>query len=152
LSLPAGHVPRPSVLVADGDPYDRTVVREALERSGDFAIAAEVGDGFEAVELALRLRPDLILLQAALPGLDGLEVTRRILAAHPQAQVAIVAREPDPRLQRQALRAGAIGFVSVGGGAEAIVRAARGVAWQSAAFRLAAGLADAHALEDFPGG
>jgi CheY-like chemotaxis protein len=79
-----------SVLVADDEePHRRSVVR-ILELSGRFTVVAEAGDGQEAVELATRERPDLVVLDLSMPKMDGLQALPRILAMSPGTKVALL--------------------------------------------------------------
>jgi len=100
-----------SVLLVD----DHTLVRRGfcriLEDEPDITVAGEAGDGLEAIKLADELRPKVIVMDCAMPGMNGLEATRRILGRHPQALVLMLSMHPEETLVRQALEAGARGYV-----------------------------------------
>ena len=69
------------VLVADDEPEMRMLYRIGLEQDGRFDVVGEAQDGIDAVRMARDLRPDAVLLDMVMPGMDGLEATRRIHAA-----------------------------------------------------------------------
>jgi DNA-binding NarL/FixJ family response regulator len=103
------------VVLADGKKLVRAGLRGLLEEGGDIAVAGEATNGHEAVSLASEIRPDVVLINVRVPGLDGIEATRRI-TGHPdlsKASVLILSydEEPDADLFA-ALRAGASGFLS----------------------------------------
>jgi DNA-binding NarL/FixJ family response regulator len=102
---------RRSVLVVDDQPAFRTVVRSVLEAGAAYTVVGEAGDGEEAVALALALRPDLVLMDLRLPGEDGTEATRRILAAHPAQAVVLVSTVRRADLPADLLDCGAVAFL-----------------------------------------
>jgi DNA-binding NarL/FixJ family response regulator len=109
------------------------VVRDAFEHAPGFVVAAEAESGVQAVELALHYRPDVVLIEAVLPGLSGLEAVRRISERAPEVRVVVFAVVEDPDLALAALRAGASGFLSKHVPIESVARALRGVARGEAA-------------------
>ena len=98
---------QPTVLTVEDDPIARADLRLVLEDAG-FSVSA-ARDGIEAVDLARETRPDAILLDLGLPRLDGVEVTRRILAERAVPIVALTGRSMD--LAHRAVEAGATSFV-----------------------------------------
>jgi DNA-binding NarL/FixJ family response regulator len=114
------------VLVAD----DQTVVREGLVTLLGLIPGIEVAgvarDGEEAVELAVALRPDVVLMDLRMPRLDGVEATRRLVAAS-GARVVVLTTYADDESIFAALRAGALGYLTKDSGAEEIARAVRTV-------------------------
>ncbi len=74
-------------------------------------MTGEAGDGAEAVRLAQELLPNVIVMDCAMPGMNGLEATRKILEKQPQALVLMLSMHPEETLVRQALDAGARGYV-----------------------------------------
>jgi two-component system, response regulator PdtaR len=98
-----------SVLTVEDDPITRADLRIVLEEAG-FSVCADARDGIEAVELAWEHKPDLILLDLGLPRLDGVEATRRILAARAVPIVALTGRST--KLAEEAIGAGATSYVT----------------------------------------
>ena len=99
------------VLVADDQSMVRAGFRMLLSRAPDIEVVAEASNGLEAVEKAARFRPTVVLMDVRMPELDGLEATRRILAADESARVLILTTFDLDEYVYEALRAGASGFV-----------------------------------------
>lgn len=100
------------ILIADDHEMIRHGLRKVLEEHPDWAVCGEAVNGREAVGLAKRLRPDVVVLDFAMPELNGLEATRQILAALPRTKVLILTMYDSDELAREALAAGARGFVT----------------------------------------
>src|SRR6202167_2488620 len=100
-----------SVLLVDDHTLVRRGFRRILEDETDIKVVGEAGDGSEAVKLTEELRPKVIVMDCAMPGMNGLEATRQILEKHPQALVLMLSMHPEETLVRQALDAGARGYV-----------------------------------------
>ena len=100
-----------SVLLVDDHSLVRRGFRRILEDEPDITVAGEAGDGLQAIKLADELRPKVIVMDCAMPGMNGLEATRQILAKHPQSLVLMLSMHPEETLVRQALEAGARGYV-----------------------------------------
>lgn len=98
------------VLIADDQAVVRSGLRTILEQAPDIEVVAEAAEGGAAVELALRRAPDVALVDLRMPGVDGLEATRRIAAGGSCAVIAITAYDTDEYLYG-ALAAGASGFL-----------------------------------------
>ncbi|WP_432192341.1 response regulator [Streptomyces sp. bgisy027] len=117
------------VLVADDQALVRAGVTLLLRTAGE-DVVAEAADGQEAVRLAERLRPDVILMDLRMPRLDGIEATRRILASVPGTHVLMLTTFDDDAEVYGALRAGAVGYLLKDGAPDAMIdavrRAARG--------------------------
>jgi DNA-binding NarL/FixJ family response regulator len=99
------------VLVADDQSVVRAGFRLLLSSNDDIDVVAEASNGFEAVEKAARFEPDVVLMDIRMPELDGLEATRRILAADQDARILILTTFDLDEYVYEALRAGASGFV-----------------------------------------
>jgi DNA-binding NarL/FixJ family response regulator len=105
-------------------------MRELLEEAGDIAVTGEAASGGEAVALASEIRPDVVLMNVRLPGLDGLEATRRIIADAELSQVEVLMLIKDERDEDLfgALRAGASGFLTMDTEPAELLRAVRALA------------------------
>ena len=124
-SLPHRSAPL-RVIVADDDPIARRAVRDALEAAG-ITVIAGASDGREAVELTRHYRPDVVLLDVVMRGIDGIDATRQITASAPDVKVIVLTRSEDLALGLACLRAGAVGYLSKAIEFEAIPRVVDGV-------------------------
>jgi two-component system, NarL family, response regulator LiaR len=115
------------VVIADSDPLARRVIRDALQDRTGFVVPGEASCGIEAVELSLHYRPEVTLMEASLPGMDGLAATRRIRANAPEVRVLIFSRDDGEEIQLEALHAGASGFVSKNVPVETVSRVVQSV-------------------------
>jgi DNA-binding NarL/FixJ family response regulator len=114
------------LLVVDDHPVVRQGLRTFLETRSDFEVAGEAGDGETAVAEAARLRPDVILMDLVMPGVDGLEAIARIKAAEPAARILVLTSFASADQVLPALRAGAAGYLlkdAAPGEVEAAIRA-----------------------------
>jgi NarL family two-component system response regulator LiaR len=121
-----------SVLIADDHPFVRHGLRTYLETLEDMDVLDEAADGAEAVALAERLLPDVVLMDLVMPELDGIEATRRIKAASPATKVIALTSFDDDEKVFPAIKAGAAGYllkdVRPAELAEAVRKASRGEA------------------------
>lgn len=99
------------VLVADDQALVRAGVRMLLQAAGGMEVVAEAEDGAEAVRLAALHAPDVILMDLRMPRVDGLEASRRILAASPSARIVVLTTFAEDANVYAALRVGALGFL-----------------------------------------
>jgi DNA-binding NarL/FixJ family response regulator len=99
------------ILLADDHAILRSGLRHALETREGWHVCAEVADGREAVDRAVELRPDVAVLDMTMPGLNGIEATRRIRDAIPATRVVLFTMHAEEEIAREALRAGVTGFV-----------------------------------------
>ena len=99
------------VLVADDHQLVRAGVRTLLDAEPDITVVAEARDGAEAIESAAGTAPDVVLMDLSMPGLDGVEGTRGVLAARPETRVLVLTSFSDRERVREVLAAGAIGYV-----------------------------------------
>jgi DNA-binding NarL/FixJ family response regulator len=100
-----------SVLLVDDHSLVRRGFRRILEDERDIAVVGEASDGAEAVRLAQELHPQVIVMDCAMPRVNGLQATRQILEKQPQTLVLMLSMHPEDTLVRQALAAGARGYV-----------------------------------------
>ncbi len=98
------------VLLADDHPLFRDGVRSLLQARG-VEVVGEAGDGQEALEAALRLRPDVILMDISMPRVDGLEATRLIKARLPEVKIVILTVSDEDRTLFEAIKSGAQGYL-----------------------------------------
>jgi DNA-binding NarL/FixJ family response regulator len=110
-SEPISSAARPRVLLVDDHQLLRQAVRRALEDAG-MEVVAEAGDGSEAVRLAADIVPDVIVMDVSMPVLDGVEATRRIHAASPDLPIVVLTMHGEDAQRREALDAGATGFLT----------------------------------------
>ncbi len=118
---------RITILIAE----DHTIVREGfrrmLELEGDFEVIGEAQDGRQAVEMAKKLNPDVILMDVAMPMLNGLEATRQVIKALPATKVLILSAHGDLAYVTNAMESGAAGFLLKQSSASEVCRAIREV-------------------------
>ena len=99
------------ILLADDHAVVRDGVRALLEKQTDMAVVGEAADGREAAQLAEELLPDVVVMDVCMPNLNGIDATRRILAAHPQVGVVILSMHQDESYVLRSLKAGAKGYL-----------------------------------------
>jgi DNA-binding NarL/FixJ family response regulator len=122
------------VLIADDHASFRSGLRALLETAGDMAVVGEAGTGDEAVRRTTELQPDVVLMDLNMPGMDGLEATRRIVGTAPHVAVLVVTMYDDDDSVFDAVRAGARGYVLKGAQRAELLRAVRGVVAGEAIF------------------
>jgi DNA-binding NarL/FixJ family response regulator len=103
--------PRPTVLIVDDHAVFRSTVRALLEYDG-FEVVGEAGDGEAGVSAAVRLQPDVVLLDVRLPDIDGFAATERLVAGGSEAAIVLTSSSDDPLYPDRARRSGARGFVA----------------------------------------
>jgi DNA-binding NarL/FixJ family response regulator len=116
------------VLLADDDTLVRAGLAVVLGTVADLTVVAEAEDGIEAVDLCLRHMPDVVLMDVRVPGIDGIEATRRLTAARPDIKILILTTFQDDEYVYGALRAGASGFLLKRASPERLLEAVRTVA------------------------
>jgi DNA-binding NarL/FixJ family response regulator len=121
------------LLIADDHPMFRFGLRALLHTEPGCEVVGEAQTGEEALDLAAALEPDIILMDIQLPGINGIQATRRILEQHPHISVLIITMFEDETLFA-AMRAGARGYLLKGAQGEEVLRAIRAVANGEAIF------------------
>ncbi len=104
-------MPDISVLLVDDHSLVRRGFRHMLEDEGDIAVVGEASDGHDAVEAAARLKPNVVVMDFALPSMNGAVATRRILQANPTIAVLVLSMHSEPNYVRTCLDAGARGYL-----------------------------------------
>lgn len=115
------------ILVADDHHIVRSGIRLLLDRQPGLEVVAEAADGIEAVEQALATRPDLCIVDVAMPKLTGLQATREIRRQLPAVRVLVLSMHDDERYLFEALKAGASGYVLKGEADQDLIAAIRAV-------------------------
>jgi two-component system, NarL family, invasion response regulator UvrY len=105
-------VPEVRVMVVDDQPPFRDAAKAVVGRIAGFEVVAEAASGEEAVELGLRFVPDLVLMDINLPGIDGIEATRRIVGARREIRVVLLSTYELADLPAAARTSGAIAYVN----------------------------------------
>jgi two-component system response regulator NreC len=119
---------RTRILLADDHAVVRQGFKMILGAQADMEIVGEAGNGREAIELAGQLSPDIVVMDVAMPELNGIEATRRLIAANPHTRVIALSMHKDSVYVREILRAGARGYLLKDSGADDLVKAVRAVA------------------------
>ncbi len=116
--------PRPiRIVVADDQRVVRAGIRALLEANPAIEVVGEAADGQAAIDLAVRCQPDVVLMDIRMPGLDGIEATRRLRREHPNIRVIILTTFGLDEYVLAAVRAGASGFLLKDGDVDDLIRA-----------------------------
>jgi DNA-binding NarL/FixJ family response regulator len=134
------------LLVADDHGIVRSGLKMLIERQEGMRVVAEAGDGVDAVELALRERPDVAILDVSMPRKTGLQAAREIRARCPDTRVLLLSMHDDERYVFDALKAGASGYVLKRQADAELIEAVRAVAGGG---RFLSATADAGAMQDW---
>src|SRR2546421_6834110 len=122
------HTRKTRILLVDDHAVVRQGCKMLLDAQPDMEIVGEASNGREAVESAETLRPDIVVMDVAMPELNGIEATRRLAASAPHTRVIALSMHKDSVYVREILRAGARGYLLKDSGAEDLVSAVRAVA------------------------
>jgi DNA-binding NarL/FixJ family response regulator len=120
-------VPRVKVLLVDDFEPFRNWVSSLFRQEPDFEIIGEAADGQQGVQQATELKPDLVVVDLALPRLNGIEVTRQIRCSSPDSKIVLLTGNDFPQLARAALDSGASGYVIKSDAAGELFAAVRAV-------------------------
>lgn len=126
MSLDTG--PRLRILLADDHPLVLDGIRSLLKGDPDLEIVAEARDGRAALRLALELKPDIVVLDLSMPGLNGVDVTRQLLRECPLCKVIVLTVHEDRSYFRKLIEVGAVGYVLKRSVSEDLRRAIHSVA------------------------
>jgi two-component system invasion response regulator UvrY len=138
------------VLLVDDHAVVRMGFRLLLQTTAEISVIAEADCGEAACQLYLELKPDVVVMDLAMPGMGGLEALRRIRVRDPQAQVLALSAHDDPIHARRALQEGALGFLSKRSAPEALLEAVSAVG--AGRRYIDSALAQKLALAEFDGG
>ena len=111
------------ILLADHHVVCREAIRTLIDDSDEFAVVAEASDGREALSVALRLKPDIVITEISTPRLSGIEVIRRLKEELPQVRSLVLSGHEARSKVEQSLRAGAVGYVSKSANAGELMQA-----------------------------
>ena len=111
------------LLIADDHPVVRDGLRGIFEASGEFEVAGEAANGREAVDRAAALRPDVVLMDLRMPGMDGVEATRAVCSSRPGTAVVVLTTYTDDESILAVLQAGAAGYLTKNASTDDIRRA-----------------------------
>lgn len=126
------------VMLTDDHQVVRTGLRAVLGSAKDIVVVAEASSGREAVALAARVRPDVILMDLSMTDIDGLEATRQITATEPHPKVLVLTMHAEEEYLAEALKAGASGYLVKSAAHHELVDAVRAVAFGDVYVRPAA--------------
>ena len=115
------------IVLADDENVVREAIKCLLEAEGDFEVVGEAADGLAVAPLVERLRPHVVILNVAIPGLFALEVTRQVRQRSPQTAVVVLSRYVNEWYVTEALRNGAGGYVAQRADAQELISAVRSV-------------------------
>jgi len=115
------------ILIVDDNRATREVLSALLDKENDLDVIAEASDGLTALRLVRELAPDLVLMDIVMPGIDGIETSRRITTAFPETRVLAVSVHSEGQLVAEMFEAGARGYVLKERACEELLRAIRAV-------------------------
>lgn len=116
-----------TILIVEDHDLVRTGLRNILEANTDLEVVGEASSGEDAIAMARKLKPELILMDVELPGLSGLETTERILKVQPEIKVVVLTAHSEPPLPARLLDIGASGYLTKACDARELINAVRAV-------------------------
>ena len=111
------------IVVADDHRLVRQAIRGLLGERPEWEVVAEAGDGVQAIACATALQPDVVIIDAAMPGMSGIEATRQIARISPATRILVLTIYDDEEYAVEAFAAGAAGYVRKGAADDDLVRA-----------------------------
>jgi DNA-binding NarL/FixJ family response regulator len=100
------------VLLADDHSLVRAGLKRVLEEAGDMTVVGEAGDGQEAIQQFIRQRPDIVLMDISMSGMDGLEAIKQLIYLDPEARILVLTMYPEEQYAIRALKAGCLGYIT----------------------------------------
>lgn len=116
------------IVLADDHPLYRAGLRVLLDATADTDVVGEAATGAEVIDIVAQTSPDVVLMDLAMPGIDGVDATRQVTAAHPGIAVLALSMRDDGAAVLAAIRAGARGYLVKGASGDDALRAIRAVA------------------------
>lgn len=116
---------RTTIILADDHELVRKSIAALLSDESDFEVIAECSNGREMLELVARARPAVAIIDVAMPELNGVETTRRIMELSPRTRVIVLSNYADETYVRETLKAGAVGYIVKSGAAQDLIQAVR---------------------------
>ncbi len=116
-----------TIVLADDHKIVRQGLKALLDAEPDFSVVGEVGDGLEVEDTVQRIQPDVLVLDLMMPGLNGLEVTRRIAAGSTQTKIVVLSMHSNEAYVLEALKNGAMAYVLKDSGSTDLLQAVRDV-------------------------
>lgn len=113
------------IILADDHELVRKSIAALLRDESDFEVVAECSNGRQMLELVARERPDVAIIDVAMPELNGVETTRRITELSPRTRVIVLSNYADETYVRETLKAGAVGYIVKSGAAQDLIQAVR---------------------------
>jgi len=116
------------IVIADDHRLLVTALRNMLQQEGDIEVVGEAGNGDALLKLVNEIKPEVVVVDIGMPGMNGIEATQRLSASYPKVGVVMLSTYADKRFVLEALNAGAAGYVTKSSAADELPRAIRAVA------------------------
>ncbi len=145
-------MPRTRIMIADDHVLVREGIRALLALHDDVEVVGEASDGKEAITMADKLRPDIVLMDISMPGLGGLEATVEIKKTNPDIKILVLSQYDDKEYVRRFLKAGVAGYILKKAVGEELITAIRAVARGEAYLypSIASSVIDGYLVKDMP--
>src|SRR3954466_8912090 len=116
---------RTTIILADDHELVRKSIAALLSDESDFEVVAECSNGRALLDLVSRARPAVAIIDVAMPEMNGIEATRRIMELSPRTRVIVLSNYADETYVRETLKAGAVGYIVKSGAAQDLIQAVR---------------------------